>query len=218
MKLIERHIGEKIIIQNLIIFYLVGLFLYFIPYTKEIFFWVLPLQLILVNAILFYHHKGFNLKAIVLFLFIFISSWLTEFFGTTYGKIFGEYVYLDSLGLKILHVPILIGLNWVMLVYASNALAGKLIKKNKVLKVILAAFLMIMYDVIIEFIAPEMRMWEFTQAYPPLKNFISWFVMALVYNSLIEIFKIHTDNKAARVLILVQSGFFLIILISGFIF
>ena len=85
---------------------------------------------------------------------------ISEILGVNYGLIFGEYVYLDNLGPKILGVPVLIGINWIILTFITGSLSS-LIFKNKYLSVILGAIFMILLDLIMEPVAPLLGFWIF---------------------------------------------------------
>ena len=94
-----------------------------------------------------------------------------------------------------------------MLVYGSNSLVSFKIE-NKLLRIFLASSLMVLYDVIAEFTAPAMKLWEFAQPYPPLQNFIMWFIASASFHSLFELFGIQTRNKHAAILFIAQMIFF----------
>ena len=195
-----------------IVFYIVGLALYFIPYTHELFKLITPYTLVLVIVAIFFHHKVWNSKTIAVLTSIFILSIVTEIIGVATGKLFGEYSYGAGLGVKIADVPLVIGLNWVLLVYGSNAIISKY-TSNNLLLIIGASSLMIVYDIVLEKAAPLMDMWEFSDNNPPVDNYVVWFLLALFFNGLIQIFKINTDNKPARWLFFIQLVFFVIIIL-----
>jgi putative membrane protein len=161
-------------------------------------------------ATIFYFHKQWNLKSISIFIFIIILSFAIEMIGVSSGKIFGNYIYDKGLGLKLMNTPLIIGLNWLFLVYASQSIVGNYFK-NAWYRILLSTSLMLIYDIIMEWVAPSMQMWHFTTPYPPKENFISWFILALVFQILIVAAKIKTNNYPARMLFWIQMVFFIII-------
>lgn len=191
-------------------FYLVGILLFAIPISREIFIWLTPWVLLLSLGIMLFYHKHWNPKTIFLFLLIYLLSFLLEMRGTSDARIFGSYFYMDTLGVKIKHTPLIIGINWLMLLYGSRALIYDKIK-SPIARILVASLLMIIYDLIVEIAAPIMGMWEFNQAYPPLQNFIMWLIASLFFHSLLEFFKIKISNPRAGILFVAQIFFFAII-------
>ena len=58
-----------------------------------------------------------------------------------------------TLGAKILGVPVLIGVNWIILTFITGSLSSFLFK-NKFLSVLMGAVFMILLDLLIEPVAP----------------------------------------------------------------
>ena len=196
------------------IFYSVGLLLFFLPSTRDFFFGITPYTLILVTVAVFYYHKGWNAKTIAIFVAIFALSILVENIGVASGKLFGVYAYGSGLGVKIYHVPVLIGLNWFVLVYGSNGIVSRYVS-NTYLKILGAALLMVIYDGVLEFAAPLMDMWEFATASPPIQNYVVWFILAVFFQAGIELAKVDTRNKPGESLFVIQIFFFIIIAIGN---
>lgn len=191
-------------------FYAVGFLLFVLPFTRELFISLIAISLLLVIGVVLYKHREWNYKTVLYFLFIAVSSFFLEMLGTTTGKIFGTYFYDRGLGIQLNHTPLIIGLNWVFLVYASHDIAERYTAKPY-LRVLMGAAFMVIYDVVMEWVAPVMQMWHFDTGYPPFANFLTWFITALVFHSGMELLHIHTRNFAARVLFLIQILFFLAI-------
>ena len=103
---------------------------------------------------------------------------ISEILGVNYGLIFGDYVYLDNLGFKVLGVPVLIGVNWIILTFITGSMSSYIIK-NKYIAALTGAILMILLDLIIEPVAPLLGFWIFDLPTVPLQNYIGWFVIGL---------------------------------------
>lgn len=212
MNRILKYIINEGLPITFIVFYSVGLALYFMPLTYNVFILITPFTLVLVSVAVFSHHKEWNVKTIAVFASIFILSIIIEIIGVATGKLFGVYAYGKGLGFKIADVPVIIGLNWVFLTYASNVIISKYTSKNIPI-IVGAASLMVLYDILLEKAAPLMDMWGFSKNDPPINNYVAWFLLALVFNWVIQKFKINTDNRPARWLFFVQFGFFIILVI-----
>lgn len=205
---IRRHESQMPLI--FIRFYLVGLLLYMVPYTRELFVSVTSLSLFLTTAAVLVFHRDWGLRVILWFGFIVLSSFLLEMQGVASGELFGRYEYQRGLSPMINHTPVIIGLNWLFLVYASNNIVNRLNSKAWT-RVILGSLLMVCYDLVLEWVAPCMTMWSFEGGYPPLENFLMWFAAAMVYHSGFEVLKIKSNNPPARSLFWLQILFFVII-------
>ena len=200
-----------------IVLYFFGLVLYFMPLTHNLFKLITPYTLVLVTVAIFSHHKEWNRKTIAVLTCIFILSFITEIIGIATGNVFGNYMYGKGLGVKIADVPVIIGLNWVFLAYASNGIISKYTSKN--ISIIFgAAALMLLYDIVLEKAAPLMDMWQFSENNPPIDNYIVWFLLALFFNWIIQKFEINTYNKPASWLFFIQFVFFIIIVIHNIFF
>jgi putative membrane protein len=90
------------------------------------------------------------------------------------------------------------------------SVAAKL-KTNAVVQIILASFTMLVYDVIIEQLAPVLDMWAWADDKVPVKNYLAWFVLAIFFNSILKIFNVQTANRLAPVILGCQLVFFIIL-------
>lgn len=195
---------------NFIRFYTVGLALFILPWTRPFFVSITSFSLLLVFFAVFLFHKTWDLKTIIIFAFTVIASFFLEVVGVNTGQIFGEYTYGNGLGLKIAETPVLIGFNWLFLVYASHSIVSQRFR-NPVLKIFTGAGLMVLYDFIIELVAPSMYMWTFSTSYPPAQNFIAWFLASVLFHTIFTFSGINTNNKPARSLFVIQFMFFVIL-------
>jgi len=207
----------KITKKELIGFYAVGLLLFAFPLTRGLFYIFSPLSLLLVILVVFLEHKKWNPKTVIWFSFVLTLTFLIEVIGVKTGIIFGSYQYDSGLGPKIAGTPLIIGVNWLFLLYATHDIVSRK-TKNSMLIIIFAALLMVGYDLIIELAALPMNLWHFKSFYPPLQNFIAWFVISIIFVDGFEFFKIKTNNQTARWLYFAQICFLGIIALYSFIF
>jgi len=212
MNRIVKYIVNEGLPITFIVFYCVGLALYFLPFTRNLFIVITPYTLVLVSIAVFSHHKEWNTKTITILASIFILGIMIEIIGVATGKLFGVYEYGKGLGIKIADVPIIIGLNWVFLTYASNGIISNYTSKNIPI-IVGAALLMVLYDILLEKAAPLMDMWMFSKNDPPINNYVVWFLLALIFNWVIQRFKVNTQNKPALWLFFVQFSFFIVLVV-----
>lgn len=118
------------------------------------------------------------------FIISFLIGMASEWVGVHTTWLFGSYTYGSNLGPKIFEVPLLIGVNWAVLsIITANIVRVKV--KNNYSASFLAAGLMVLLDIVMEKAAPELGFWSFTAGVVPLKNYISWFGIALLIQLII---------------------------------
>ena len=163
----------------LAIFYLVGFVGLGFSSHRPLFQALVPFNLLLTNAVLFSFHRGFTKPFGVFAAVVAGSGFLAEVLGVHTGVLFGSYQYGSTLGLKLWKVPLLIGLNWLMLVYTTGHLSD-LFRLPWPLKALLATGLMVGLDYFLEPVAVQLGFWSWQGGQIPLSNFIGWFGVALL--------------------------------------
>ena len=147
-----------------------------------------------------------NLKKIVAFTACFLTGMSVEWVGVHTSTLFGVYSYGENLGPKLDGIPYLIGIYWALLVF-STAEISRHIAPSKIIRILLGSTLMVALDVLMEQLAPTFDFWTF-EGGVPIKNYITWFVVALVLQALFVIMKITGDRKISYHLFLAQVTFF----------
>ena len=127
-------------------------------------------------------------KSYVLLLVVFLISFFAEWIGVNTGLLFGDYVYGESLGIKIGGVPLLIGVNWVLLCLVSREIVVHF-SSNKLVIVFSSSALMLGIDFLIEPVAPLLDFWSWNNAVIPLSNYRDWFVVALINQAVLLFIK-----------------------------
>jgi putative membrane protein len=143
-------------------------------------------------------------------LLIFLLSYFIEVIGVSTQMIFGNYIYGNGLGVKILNTPIMIGINWAMLVYCTASITDKL-SIHSILKISIASILMLIYDIIMEHVAPYLDMWYWKGGAIPLQNYIAWFLLAVLFQSLIKGASIKVRNQMASTIFVCQALLFILL-------
>lgn len=207
----------KVVLSGFIRFYLVGLILFMLPFTRPLFILLIPYSLLLVAGSLFYFHRRWNVATFLFFLFIMASTFLLEMAGTSTGLIFGSYHYEHGLGIQVCHTPLIIGLNWLFLVYATRSMAEQSFRWP-IIRIIVASGWMVLYDVLLEWVAPAMQMWRFDTGYPPVRNFIAWLAVSLIFHTAYEYLPISSPIPQAGKVLKIQMIFFLCIGLYTFLF
>jgi putative membrane protein len=192
-----------------VVFYFVGVLGILTPYFQELFIDLIPFSLLLsFIVIVLFHQPAIDKKLLIVLLIICLSSYFIEVIGVNTQMIFGNYIYGKGLGVKILNTPLLIGINWVLLIYCSASIVDKL-SIHFILKVILAASVMLLYDIILEQIAPFIDMWHWKDNIVPFQNYVAWFIIAILFQCLVKWAGIKIQNQIASIIFVCQALFFL---------
>lgn len=191
----------------LVIFHLVGFWGLALSGEPTYFQNLTPLNLLLTIFLLFLNCRIYD-KALLLFAALtFTTGFLAEVVGVHTGLLFGNYAYGAALGVKLWEVPLLIGMNWVMLVYCSGIAARRLLK-NPVPAAFLGALLMVLLDFLIEPVAVKYDFWSWQTAEIPLWNYVCWLGLALLLQLYFQLGPVVKSNALALPVLAVQAVFF----------
>jgi len=119
---------------------------------------------------------------------------LAEAVGVRTGVPFGRYAYDDSLGPKLLDVPIIVPLAWVMMSYPCLLLGRRLGRRQPVWTALTGGFTLAAWDL---FLDPQMvaaGRWAWTYPQPelpgvpgvPVTNFVGWLAVAIVMVAVLD--------------------------------
>jgi len=203
--LIPSNTTSKISVFIIWLFHLCGMV--GISYgNKDFFLAFTPINLFISFVLLFVNQKQLESKELKSAFLIFFIGMVSEMLGVNYGLIFGDYVYLDNLGVKILGVPVLIGVNWIILTFITGSLSS-FIFKNKYVSILMGAILMIGLDLLIEPVAPLLGFWIFDLQKVPLQNYLGWFVIGMITQALFQ-FKIAEKELTFSTHLLIINAIF----------
>jgi putative membrane protein len=162
-----------------------------------------------------------------LFLLITITVGITvEIIGVNTKLLFGAYSYGNVLGFKVKNVPLIIGVNWFVIIYCCgitiNTLLVKAIAKVavetatppmrlKAVSVIIdGATLAVFFDWLMEPVAVQLGYWKWNGAIP-FYNYLCWFMVSIVLLTAFHLLKFNKQNKFAVHLLMIQVLFFLLL-------
>jgi putative membrane protein len=163
------------------------------------------------------------------FLFLLLSGFTgvgVEIAGVNTGAIFGDYSYGNVLGPKLAGVPMIIGINWFLIIYccgvvmhtilmrAINRLAiepGAKPMRLKALSVIVdGATLAVFFDWVMEPVAVKLGYWQW-KGDIPFYNYFCWFMVSVLLLALFHFLPFSKNNKFAIHLLMIQLMFFLLL-------
>jgi bisanhydrobacterioruberin hydratase len=198
-------------------------------FNKEFFIATTPLNLLLMFGLIFYTQTKINVPLLLFFALCFAVGIYVEIVGTSTGLLFGNYSYSKNLGPAFKNVPLIIGINWCIIMYCCGAsvhyLFAKLSAKVKEVTgsvtssalqlfstVTDAALLAVFFDFILEPAAIKLGYWQWLDdSTVPAYNYMCWFIISAFLQLLFGILKFDKQNKFAVHLLMIMSLFFLLI-------
>lgn len=192
----------------IMVFHVVGLIGFSVPVLKPYFIQIVPFHLLLMLVLLAIEHKPFDGKFILFFVLIFVAGYAVEWIGINKGWLFGSYHYGTTLGIMAGGVPIIIGVNWFLLVYGTATALALLELDNIWWRVLGGAIIMVTLDIMIEAVAGKFDYWHWAGKEVPVKNYGSWFFISVAMLFAFEKFGFKKQSIAGAVLIACQFIFF----------
>jgi uncharacterized membrane protein len=191
----------------LLVVYVVGIlgFTGIIPYAN--FHLLTPFNLMFSLLVLFWKHPKWDKASFFFFIIIYLLGYLVEFVGVKTQLIFGAYWYGNTLGIKLFDIPLMIGINWVMLVYCTGVIAI-IIPIPKYLLAIIAALLMVFLDFLIEPFAIKYDLWQWKNNNIPFQNYVAWFITSFLMQVFFLYSTVGKQNNTAIALFILQVLFF----------
>ena len=197
-------------------------------FDKAFFLAATPINLLLSFALLIWTQTNKNLFFLLFLIACFVVGIAVEIIGINTGILFGDYTYGNVLGPKVQHVPLLIGINWFLIIYccgisihtllmkAINRIAADTGKNPMALKslsvIIDGATLAVFFDWLMEPVAVKLGYWVWNgDGSIPMFNYICWFVVSLLLLTIFHLAKFNKQNKFAVNLLLIQLMFFLLL-------
>ncbi len=187
--------------------HLAGVIGYLVPALCPWFQALTPFHLLLTTSLLLYFHSDWRSSFLVFVLVVSQIGYWVEVIGVRTSLIFGDYAYDTTLGPKLLEVPLMIGVNWVLMTYLCGSVCARLPIK-KLYKVFIAALLMVGVDILIEPVAIKYDFWHWANGTPPLHNYIGWLGTALLVQSLFSGLSFRKENPIAAPLLIIQLLFY----------
>jgi putative membrane protein len=209
MKFLRQH-KVFLAIGLIVILHLVGLVGLIWEETHELVNQLTPVNLCLSALVLFYFHKNWTLRSVLVFVLIGFIGYFSEVIGVNTGLIFGNYRYGSVLGIMAFNVPLVLGLLWLLMIYGSADITRR-ISDNVFLAAFVGAGLMTFFDWIMEPNAMRLGYWTWENDTVPLQNYLAWFVISFVLHFLFLRFTVKEQNPLAVSTFLVQLLFFILL-------
>mgnify|MGYP001061081995 FL=1 len=202
----DSQLSIKISLGILLLVHVSGLIGILSPYSD----WFLsytPLNLLITAAILIYDFGKPTKKFIAFLLVSYAVGFLAEYLGVNFGILFGDYAYGQTLGPKILGVPLVIGANWFVVMFAAASIAN-LTRLHVGFKIVIGAALATFLDFFIEPVAMRYDFWDWQNHIVPMSNYVGWFFISALLIALFYALKLEAKSKLPIYMYIIQLGFF----------
>ena len=194
-------------ISVLVILHAVGLAGFALPSWEGLFQSLVPVHLLLSTLLLLAFHQKWSWRFGLTASGIAAGGWFVEYIGVQSNALFGAYQYTDVLGVSIGGVPLMMAINWLMLIYGVGAIVQRL-PWPLIGRVLLGGMLMLILDVALEHFAIAHKLWIWHGDKVPLKNYIAWFFISCLFIWQMLTCSRLLDNPLALPLIVIQGLFF----------
>ena len=198
-------------------------------FNREFFVLTTPLNLLLMFGLILYTQEKLNWQLLTFFGICFTVGIWVEVIGTSTGNLFGNYSYSKNLGPAFKNVPLVIGINWCIIMYCCGVAVHIVFKKlsdrvkeitgsatSPVLQLLStstdAAILAVFFDWILEPAAIKLGYWQWLDdGDVPAFNYMCWFMISSVLLLLFGLLKFEKNNKFAVHLLMIMAMFFMLI-------
>ncbi|NRB49132.1 MAG: carotenoid biosynthesis protein [Saprospiraceae bacterium] len=204
--------AERWFVYILVYLFLSGLIAHLVPKIYPFTRYTTDLFLLMINGTLLYFlfekNKDQNIwwwAAIT-----YLGTFSLEAIGVATGKVFGAYHYGETMFLQVLNVPLVIALNWTVLILAVNNLMYRWTQRP-ILLAILSGLFIAVYDYFIEPVAIRLDYWQWEAAEIPLQNYLAWAVIAFLFSLPLHLWKIKFRSPLLNIYLFVQLIYFILL-------
>ena len=204
--------AERWFVYALVYLFLSGLVAHLVPSIYPFTRYTTDLFLLMVNGTLLYFlfQKNQDSKLWWWAAITYLGTFTLEALGVATGKVFGEYHYGETMFLQLFEVPLVIALNWTVLILAVNNLMSKL-TTHPLLLATLSGIFIASYDYFIKPVAIRLDYWHWEYGVIPLQNYLAWAVIALIFSLLLHFWKIRFRSPLLNIYLVVQFIYFILL-------
>lgn len=205
----SKIVLEKIAPYFLIIIFAVGIAGHLIGSTRSLMLELTPYTLLITGIVVLvalYLEEDSTINSLVALAYIFTIT--LEVVGENTGYLFGIYSYGETLGFKLIDVPLIVGLNWVLVILGIYFFVECKFKRKFFVPPI-TALIAVAFDLILEPVAIKLDYWSWEFGVIPLQNYLAWFVIAFIISITFALLEIKVRTKIPTIYVAIQIIFFL---------
>lgn len=203
----KRLLIAKIVVVAL---YLVGAVGLSIPEYRPFFLSLTPAQLLVTLVLILSFHRGWTDAFPIVAALAFWIGFGSELIGIHTGLLYGDYVYGPTLGPMLWEVPLVIGVNWFILVYLTGSVFSRSIQ-NDYYAALMGAVAMTAFDYVMEPVATSLDMWYWKFDIIPFENYLGWFGVSFLIHLIYRKATFEKYNPLAPFLLIAMILFFAVL-------
>jgi putative membrane protein len=142
------------------------------------------------------------------------AGFALEAAGVATGRIFGEYAYGTILGPKALGVPLIIGLNWALVILGSVSFVVRFVRPP-LAAAVLAGALTAFFDWVLEPVAVSFGYWTWAGGAIPVRNYLAWFLIAGALAFLYTWRRVTVKSWLPAAALTIQASFFTLLRLAS---
>jgi len=225
--MIKKKLAQNIALFIALLFHVCGLIGILFTSYKDWFIQNTPVNLLVMAILIVITHPKKNKQFIFFLLVAFLIGFTSEVIGVNTGILFGHYTYGNILGLKFFNVPLIIGLNWFIIIYCAgmitqsyeNYMLNKLAEKGLGISrrmmitsfIVDAGLLVLLFDWIMEPVALKLGFWQWQHNSIPMLNYVCWVIISVLLLAIFRKLDQNSRNIFAVHLFIIQLLFFLVL-------
>ena len=210
MSTLDRALGA-----GLAVFFAVGLAGHLLPATRPLMTGLTPIALLLTAGVVAVPLAvERNARVARWALFAVALGFVLEVLGVATGLVFGRYSYGFVLGPRLLGVPLIIGVNWAVVVLGAVSFAQRKVKLP-LAAAALAGAITAGFDMILEPVAVRAGYWTWADGFIPVQNYIAWFLIAAFLAFLFSWRRLSVASWIPSIALLIQVCFFTLLRVTA---
>jgi len=210
-----------------LLFHVSGLIGILFTQQKDWFIQHTALNLLVMAGLLIITQQQKNLHFFLFFVITFVAGFSVELIGVNTAALFGNYKYGEVLGAKVFGVPLVIGINWFIIIYCTGAATQfyedrillSIQKKGFTVTARMqlisfitdAALLAVFFDWLIEPVAVKLGYWRWDKGSVPVYNYVCWLIISALLLWFFRTLKFNRHNIFAVHLLIIQLLFFFVL-------
>jgi putative membrane protein len=204
----QKRLRRNIAIIIIVLFHVVGAIGLRLSATRALFLQIVPFHLLLMAIVVIAAHRRPAKNFLIFIASVMIVGFAAEWIGVHTGWLFGSYAYGPTLGVKLSGIPLIIAVNWFLLIYGTAVFMQRSKIKNPNARIVAGAMALTLLDVLIEPTAIKFNYWHWLEPEIPDSNYICWFLFSAGFLFLFEKLKFSRQSIVGEVFLIVQFLFF----------
>ncbi|MEZ5041474.1 MAG: carotenoid biosynthesis protein [Saprospiraceae bacterium] len=204
--------AESLFVALLVFLFSSGLVAHIVPSLYPFTLYTTDLFLLLINGTLLYFifRRNGDQRLWYWVAITYLGTFIIEVLGVATGKIFGVYHYGETMLIQLWNVPLVIALNWTLLILAVNNLFLKWVEKPWLIA-FLSGIVIALYDFFIEPVAVRLDYWQWQNNVIPLQNYLAWALVAFVFSWPLHHWKIRFNSPLLPLYLSIQLLYFILL-------